>query len=159
MKLLITFIILNIVNVILQTVKSIATLKCGKTVAALVNAVAFGLYTIVVVYINCELALWVKALVVALCNLIGVYIVKYFEEKARKDKVWRIEITIPTILTSTLQAAFWKENIKYSIMPLADEKNTIIIVYAYTQQESEITHKILDRHRITKYFISETKSF
>ena len=38
-RLLITFIMLNIVNVIIQTVKSLATVKCGKSVAALVNAV------------------------------------------------------------------------------------------------------------------------
>ena len=39
-ELLIIFIALNIVNVVIQTVKSLATVKCGKTVAALVNAIA-----------------------------------------------------------------------------------------------------------------------
>ena len=56
-KLLILFIALNIVNVIIQTVKSLATVKCGKTVAAIVNAVAYGLYTVVVVYTVCDLPL------------------------------------------------------------------------------------------------------
>ena len=45
MKLLILFIVMNVLNVVIQTVKSIATIKCGKTVAAIVNAVAYGLYT------------------------------------------------------------------------------------------------------------------
>ena len=49
MNLLTLFIILNIVNVIIQTVKSIATIKCGKYMAAFVNAVAYGLYTVVVI--------------------------------------------------------------------------------------------------------------
>ena len=93
-KLLITFIILNIFNVIIQTVKSIATVKCGKTAAAIINAVAYGLYTIVTVYMLCELDLWVKALIVAVCNLIGVYIVKLVEEESRKDKLWKVEATI-----------------------------------------------------------------
>ena len=57
-ELLIIFIALNIVNVIIQTVKSLATVKCGKTVAAVVNAVAYGLYTVVVVYTVCDLPLW-----------------------------------------------------------------------------------------------------
>ena len=73
--LLLTFILLNIANVIIQTVKSIATLKCGKGVAAIVNAVAFGLYTIVTVYLMCDLDLYLKAGIVALCNLVGVYVV------------------------------------------------------------------------------------
>ena len=81
MKLLIIFIVLNIFNVILQTVKSICTVKCGKTVAAIVNAVAFGLYTVVIVYTNADLPLIQKVLVVALSNLIGVYVVKWVEEK------------------------------------------------------------------------------
>ena len=86
--LLLTFILLNIANVIIQTVKSIATLKCGKGVAAIVNAVAFGLYTIVTVYLMCDLDLYLKAGIVALCNLVGVYVVKWCEEKARKDRLW-----------------------------------------------------------------------
>ena len=72
MNLLITFILLNIANVIIQTIKSIATIKCGKGIAAIVNAVAFGLYTIVTVYMLCELPLWWKAGIVAACNLVGV---------------------------------------------------------------------------------------
>ena len=94
MKLLITFIILNIFNVILQTVKSICTVKCGKTVAAIVNAVAFGLYTVVIVFTNADLRLMQKVLVVALSNLIGVYIVKWIEEKKRKEMLWKIEFTV-----------------------------------------------------------------
>ena len=85
--LLLIFIGLNIANVIIQTVKSIATLKCGPGVAAIVNAIAFGLYTIVTVYMLCDLSLWLKALIVALCNLVGVYVVKWCEVKARKDKL------------------------------------------------------------------------
>ena len=50
MNLLILFIVLNIANVILQTAKSICTVKCGKLVAAIANAIAYGLYTVVIVY-------------------------------------------------------------------------------------------------------------
>lgn len=94
-ELLITFTVLNIVNVIIQTVKSIATVKCGKVAASVVNAVAYGLYTIVVVYTMADLPLMMKASIVAVCNLIGVFIVKWCEEKARKDKLWKVEMAIP----------------------------------------------------------------
>ena len=53
--LLILFVVLNVTNVIIQTIKSLATVKCGKTVAALVNAVAYGLYTVVTIYMLCDL--------------------------------------------------------------------------------------------------------
>ena len=95
MNLLVTFVIFNILNVIIQTVKSIATIKCNKWVASLVNAIAYGLYTYIVVLTVCELSLWVKMLVVALANLVGVFVVKLIEEKSRKDKMWKVEVAIP----------------------------------------------------------------
>ena len=95
MNLLVTFVIFNVLNVIIQTVKSIATIKCNKWVASLVNAIAYGLYTYIVVLTVCELSLWIKVLVVALANLVGVFVVKLIEEKSRKDKMWKVEIAIP----------------------------------------------------------------
>ena len=95
MKLLLTFVIFNVLNVIVQTIRSIATVKCGKTIASLVNAIAYGLYTYIVILTMCDLPLLTKALVVAVCNLVGVYVVKLIEEKMRKDKLWLVKITIP----------------------------------------------------------------
>ena len=94
MKLLILFIILNVANVIIQTVKSIATIKCDKWGASIVNALAYGLYTYVIIYTVCDLPIHLKALIVAVANLIGVYVVKYFEEKSRKDKMWKVEVAV-----------------------------------------------------------------
>ena len=94
MKVIILFIILTIANVIIQTIKSICTIKCGKSIAAIVNAVAYGLYTFVIFYTSADgLSIWWKAILTALANLVGVYLVKLFEEKVRKDKLWRIECT------------------------------------------------------------------
>ena len=94
MALLILFITLNALNVVIQTVKSLCTVKCGKTIAAIVNALAYGLYTVVLVYMQCDLSIIAKALVVGGCNLVGVYIVKVVEEKLQKEKLWKIELTI-----------------------------------------------------------------
>lgn len=94
-NLLITFIVFNIINVIIQTIKSIATVKCGKVVASLVNAVAYGLYTYIVVLTVCDLPMWLKVLVVGGANLVGVFIVKLVEEKSRKDKLWKVEMAVP----------------------------------------------------------------
>lgn len=93
---IIIFIVFNVLNVIIQTIKSIATIKCGKNMAALVNAIAYGLYTyIVVLTADDGFSLWFKIIVVALGNLVGVWVVKYVEEKKKKDKLWKIELAIP----------------------------------------------------------------
>ena len=95
MNLLLLFILLNVANVVLQTAKSICTVKCGKTVAALTNAITYGLYTVVIVYTVCDLSLWLKIIVVALANFVGVYVVKAVEQKMEKEKLWKIEMAIP----------------------------------------------------------------
>ena len=97
MNMLILFTVLTIINTIIQTVKSIATVKCGKISAALINAFAYGLYTYVIIFTSADgLSIHTKAIITALANLVGVYIVKLIEEKAKKDKLWKIELAIPS---------------------------------------------------------------
>jgi uncharacterized protein YebE (UPF0316 family) len=155
-KLLLVFIGLNIANVIIQTVKSIATVKCGKGVAAIVNAVAYGLYTVVTVYLMCELSLGLKALIVALCNLIGVYVVKWCEEKARKDKLWKIEATVFEPYTKSLHLDLTAEEIPCNYIPKIG-KWSVFNIYCDTQEKSKKVKVLLDKYE-AKYFVSETKT-
>ena len=155
-NLLITFIILNILNVIIQTVKSIATIKCGKGAAALVNAVAYGLYTVVTVYMMCELELWLKALIVAVANLIGVYVVKYFEEKSRKDKLWKVEATVLRGWTKELHRALVVAEIPHNYLENVG-KYTLFNIFCETQAQSTKAKHILDSFE-AKYFVSESKN-
>ena len=155
-KLLILFIILNVVNVIIQTVKSLATIKCGKTMAAFVNAVAYGLYTVVVVYTVCDLPLWLKVAVVGVANLIGVYLVKLFEEKGRKDKLWKVEATVYESYTESLHNDLKNAELSHSYIEEIG-KYTIFNVYCETQADSRKAKEILDYHK-AKYFVSESKA-
>ena len=154
--LLLTFIILNILNVIIQTVKSIATVKCGKTAAAIINAVAYGLYTIVTVYMMCELELWLKALIVAVANLIGVYVVKFLEEKARKDKLWKVEATVLRGWTKELHRALVVAEIPHNYLENVG-KYTLFNIFCETQAQSTKAKHILDSFE-AKYFVSESKN-
>lgn len=153
------FVFLNVINVIIQTVKSIATIKCGKWAAALINAVAYGLYTIVVVYTVCELNLWLKVVVVALANLVGVYVVKLIEEKSRKDKLWKVEATIhsdgiePRYHDCVCEL---KEN-GVSFNYIDAEKYIILNCYCETQEDSIMVKQILNEYD-AKYFVSESKT-
>lgn len=154
--LLLTFIILNILNVIIQTVKSIATVKCGKTAAAIINAVAYGLYTIVTVYMMCELELWLKALIVAVANLVGVYVVKLLEEKARKDKLWKVEATVLRGWTKELHRALVVAEIPHNYLENVG-KYTLFNIFCETQAQSTKAKHILDSFE-AKYFVSESKN-
>ena len=155
MKLLIIFVVFNALNVVIQTVKSIATIKCGKTAAALVNAVAYGLYTYIVVLTVCDLPLWQKMLIVALCNFVGVFIVKWVEEKARKDKLWKVEATIPSYLKDRVIVDLKNEGLPFNYID--DIGNYVLFnIYCNTQQDSSKAKNILNYHK-AKYFVSESK--
>ena len=156
MNLLVTFVIFNILNVIIQTVKSIATIKCNKWVASLVNAIAYGLYTYIVVLTVCELSLWVKVLVVALANLVGVFVVKLIEEKSRKDKLWKVEATIPTLWKDRVIADLKFEDLAFNYIEEVGHY-TLFNIYCENQTESAKAKKILDYYQ-AKYFVSESKT-
>ena len=154
-ELLILFIVCNIANVIIQTIKSLATIKGTPAVAAAVNAIAYGFYTYIIIITNCELPVLQKCIIVALCNLIGVYVVKKVEDKARKDKLWKIEATI-------------KKNENWKLLPewlselgipnnyIDIDKYILINCYCATQKESKEVKEILDANK-AKYFVSESK--
>ena len=153
-KLLIIFIVLNVINVIIQTIKSLATVNCGKTMAAFVNAIAYGLYTVVVVYMVCDLPLWLKVLIIAVANLIGVYIVKLFEEKNRKEKLWKIECTIRTEDAEEIHQGL--KSIPHSYITIT-EKRTLLNCYCATKKDTEFVKIYLERFSNIKYFVSESK--
>ena len=150
------FIALNLVNVVLQTIKNIATIKCGKVTAAIINAIAFALYTIVVVYMNADgLGLVWKAVIIGFANFIGVFMVKLFEEKSRKDKLWKVEATIPSLLASQCVQALAEKRISHNFV--AVRGYVIINCYCPTQADSLTVKNILTRYK-AKYFVSESKA-
>lgn len=157
-NLLVTFIILNIANVIIQTIKSIVTVKGGKGAAALVNAITFALYTVVTVYMMCDLPLMWKAGIVGLCNLVGVFVVKWFEEIARKDKLWKVEVTVRKGSSADiLQTELKNSDIPFNYIDI--NKYILFNIYCETQKESQVVKQFLHNFDDVKYFVSETKSF
>lgn len=159
MKLLILFIVMNVLNVIIQTVKSICTIKCGKTVAAIVNAVAYGLYTYIVVLTMCDLPLLAKCLIVAGANFVGVFVVKFIEEKARKDKLWKVEATIQNVIyfIDYIKKECEKNKIPYSVLNVENVDYVVFNFYCATQEKSRIVKQICDGCN-AKYFVSESKT-
>jgi hypothetical protein len=147
---------MNIVNVVIQTIKSIATIKCGKTAAALINALAYGLYTYIIVLTNCDLPMLAKCLIVASANFVGVWVVKYFEEKARKDKLWKVEATVWQNYTESLHKDLDIANIPHNYIDNVG-KYTLFNVYCETQAQSAKAKAILDMYS-AKYFVSESKT-
>lgn len=153
-NLLLFFIVLNVTNVILQTIKSLLTTKGNKWSAAFGNAVAYGLYTVLLVYMTCDLSLWAKVFIVGGCNLVGVFVVKLAEEKMQKDRLWKIELTIDKEDGEALAERLEEDGISFNWHTL--DKWALFNCYCPTRKESHIVRedaKIYD----AKFFANEAK--
>lgn len=153
MKTFIIFVVLNVVNVILQTVKSLLTNKGGKWSASIMNAVAYGLYTVVLVYMSCELSTIAKALIVGGCNLIGVYIVKSLEEKTAKRRIYKIEFTVDSITRDIMLTA--EKLTHYNYINVGD----MTIFNFYVEKKDLKTVKGIITKYNGKYIITEGHQF
>jgi uncharacterized protein YebE (UPF0316 family) len=154
MNLLLIFVALSIVNVVFSTIKSIVTIKSGPWVASIVSALYYGYYNIVLIYTVADFPLWQKVVVTAGCNLVGVFIVKYGEEKARKDKLWKVELTVPTEYKNAVD--FDLRTVPHSYIELSD-KHTLFNFYCATQADSAKVKAIANQYE-AKYFVAESKN-
>lgn len=156
MNAVILFIICTAINVILSTIKSIATIKGGKFMAALMNALTYGFYSWVIILTTIDnLSTVDKMLITAACNFIGVYLVKFIEEKTRKEQLWKIEATVPFEEMHSLTNESKEQKLIFNYTPIG--KYTIFNFYSYSRRESEEVAELLQRHN-AKYFVSEAKT-
>ena len=147
---IVVFCVCSLVNVILSTLKTLIMVNAGRGSAIIINAVCYGFYTLVVKQLGA--VDYVTAVVVTiLANIVGVWISYKIMDLFKKDKLWRITVT----LKSKKALDECKENLeKYNIGFTPIEKTNSIDIYSYNQKESLIIKNILANYDY-KYFIQE----
>mgnify|MGYP003340172814 CR=1 FL=1 len=156
MTFLITFIILSIINVVFSTIRSITTIKSGKTVASLISGGYFAFYNVMLIWTVADFPMWQKCLITFVCNVIGVWVVKFAEEKMRKDKLWKVEMTVYNKKTSVLARELEELAIPHNYIENVG-KYTVFNIYCATQKESAFVKELATRHN-AKFFVSESKT-
>ena len=162
-EMIILFVVLQLVNVVLQTLKSIITVKGTTTQSALMNAIAYGVYTIIVVFTAGEFTgnyttdLIIKIAVTMGTNLIGVYISAWILNKFKKDKLWEITATILNDNNDIdyIIEELEKKNISFNMMLTSNEREVVFHIYSKSQKESQIIKTLLDSMTYAKYIVHE----
>jgi hypothetical protein len=96
MNAILLFAIVTIINVTLSTIRSLCTIKGGKWLSAITNAICYGFYPLIVMLTAKDtVTIWTNMAITAAANFVCVWIIKWVEEKARKDKMWKVEMAIP----------------------------------------------------------------
>ena len=143
----IIFIICSLVNVIVSTLKSIITVKGSKLSASIINAISYAINTVVIVYTASNFALWIKILISASTNFIGVYIGIWILDKLKKDKLWEIKGIIdrePTEEDYKYLNILTTNKILFTIQKTLMSK-TFIYIYSSNKDESRLIKDVLNK--------------
>ena len=152
---LLVFIGLSIVNVVFSTIRSIVTINGSKAVASLISGGYFAFYNIMMIYTVADFPMWQKCVITFVCNVVGVYLVKWGEEKSRKDKLWKVEATIDKADFETNKELLDLFKVPHNYIDI--EKYVILNFYCADKKQSEIVKGLLDEMN-AKYFVAESKS-
>ena len=154
-KFLAVFFCLSIVNVVFATIKSLVTIKGGKLLASFISGSYYAFYNVMMIYTVADFPMWQKCVITFICNVIGVFAVKWGEEKARKDKLWKVEATVKPTETEAITRFCKSFNLPFSYIDI--DKYVIFNFYCATQKESTLIKDVLNNHN-AKYFVSESKT-
>lgn len=159
MKIIILFIILQFINVLLQTVKSVLTVKGSRLVAAISNAVAYGVYMFVIIYTVADFNIWIKVAVTMVTNFFGVYISKFILDKIRKDRLWQIVVTAKREVGVLFRKKLNDGNIAYSVSNLVEQNNELVYefhIYSHNKNESRTVKNLIKQYGC-KYIVQEER--
>ncbi len=147
----------QLINVVFNTLKTIITSRATKIPAAIINALTFGFYTLVVYLTAGAGNVWVNMAITVVANLIGVYFSIMVLEKLRKDKLWEITATTTDCMNADEIGKDLKlYDISYNMLKVYSKHNAYVFhIYCPTQKESEIVRKIFKQHGNVKYIVHE----
>ena len=154
-KFLAVFFTLSIINVVFATIKSLVTINGGKAVASFISGGYFAFYNVMMIYTVADFPMWQKCVITFVCNVVGVFLVKWGEEKARKDKLWKVEATVKPCEFEAIKTYCEVADLPFSYIDI--DKYILFNFYCATQKESAIVRDLLDKHN-AKYFVTESKS-
>lgn len=146
------FFLMQFINVVLSTMKTILTVKANKHVAMLINTLTYTFYSGVVKLLT-DQPMVVVLVVTAVTNMLGVYLAMYILEKTRKDVLWKVEVTVKNEVAEELHNKM--ADVPHSYIEVG--KNTLFNFYCETQKESAKVKEVV-KHYNAKYFVAESKA-
>lgn len=152
---IILFFVCQLINVALNTAKTIIMHKEEKISSSVINAITFGFYAIIVVMTASALPLWITIVITIITNLIGVYLSMWILEKFKKDSLWEITATVDKEESKHLATMLDLNKIAYTELQASNGK-VVFNIYSHTQKESEWIKFYLDSGN-AKYIVHEER--
>ena len=157
-KILIYFIILQMLNVVVSTIKSVLTIKGTKLTAAIISSVSYSINIIIVFLVSKDLGLIESVAVTVITNLVGVYTGLTILEKLRKEQLWRIQTTVSSLKVDEYKQSLLDHNIKFISYETSWSEYKVVDIFSSTKEESNIIKEIILEHN-AKYTISSNTKY
>ena len=156
MNAILIFAIATIVNVTLSTIRSLCTIKGGKWISAISNAVCYGFYPLIVMLTaKGTVDIIINMIITAVANFVCVWIIKFIEEKARRDKLWKVEIAVPHQFTKIMHQDLKFSKIEHNFTEVGSW--TMFNCYCMTQLQTKHAIEYAKAYK-GKYSAYESKS-
>ena len=137
------FILLQVINVILSTIKSIVTIKGNKWGTIIANTIYFGVYTAVLKQLTGLTSVPLLVVVTMLANFFGTWIGLAITEKLRKADLWIIKTVIKIEYIKEYKKALNEAGIKYISYQTTWDEYTAIDIFSESRTQSKKIKEIL----------------
>lgn len=153
---IVMFVIITLINVVLSTTKSILTIKSSRGVATIINAVAYGFYSMVVKQMA-TVSTEIVVLSTIGCNLIGVYFSMWLLDKFKKDVFWKITAIPEKSTTEEIRSRLIDEKLGFNEYPIDTKygNRNAFDIFSESQAESKKIKEILKLGGNVKYHVLE----
>ena len=152
------FFILNLLNVMLCTAKSILTVKSTRGIATIINAVAYGYYAMIIKQIG-DQDLIVVVIATIIANLIGVYFSLWLLDKFKKDKLWVVRIAVTMTDYLNLKEELISDGLGFNEYVITTKygESVGMDIFSHNQKESQELRELLEKYKV-KYYIIESRN-
>ena len=155
---LLIFLIIQLLNVTVSTIKYIVTVKSKPSIASIVNAISYtigNIITIMIVKLNPTIAI----IITFFSNLIGVPIGRFIVDKFTKDKLWIYDATIKCdfYYIRWLKDSFKDYNIHCLFEEISKDEMYTFKVFSESKDDSRKIKDILNKITNCRYHIIESR--
>lgn len=136
------------INVIVSTIKSVATIKSSPSIAAAINAISYTISAIITKFIT-QQSFEIVIVVTLITNLIGVFIGRLLTDRLQKEKLWvyncRLKCTQQEMIN--LKQELNKYNIDCIYTEIALNTKYKCEIDAHSKNDSMIIKEILKPYK------------
>lgn len=151
------FIAIQLVNVILSTIKSIVTVNGSRMSASVINAISYT-FGAVITKLLTEQSFEVAIVVTFITNIVGVWLGKYIIDKRQPERLWTVNATVRSKEKQALEDKLKSRGIQFILLP-AENDRYLYTIFARSKAESSLLQEILSGFDVKYSIIVSRKDF